>query len=403
MTTKFSMDTLSNVFNKSDKEKGVKDIRYGWDPNGNQHCFQKGLEAAWWDYDRRAVQVDHLTAREIFTAAGGNFEAVLGKVVTQLDDGTIVVPDISTYNVVRADRPNVVLQTDVSKSYNLMPYQNIVLIPDDVTIKLSDFSDGSEVKSFFADKDIDEDVEISVNEIITPASCSVWQNGKQITFQYLLGTFEPRPGDTHRVYLTVESAFDGKKTTRFYLTIVRIVCQNTQLHAEQEGWAPLTSVEKARQRIRRTSLMDKRIEGWRNNIGDTLIGAATVRSIFTQLAETKFASRDTRRDKVVEFVNEMFELKGSKTKTGNTRENNQRDAIVEVMFNSDLGGDRCETFFDLWNGVTAWKQHFAQVNGLDTIKEAEERRYYNVMTQKTTQEELNNQLFVLIKRAGLVA
>jgi hypothetical protein len=286
-----------------------------------------------------------------------------------------------------------------------MPYSQIVIIPDDVTIKLSDFENSSLVRKFFVEKYGDDpDFEVQVNEMLYPAGCSVWQDGKQITYQYKIGNVEPVPGDVHHVFLNIESAFDGKKTTRFYLTIVRVVCENTQFHAEQDGWAKLLKYQKNAQRIRRSAMMDNRIVTWRDQIGETMLGAVGIEEIFMNLAQTKIATRATRKDVVVEFVNDIFGLNDeSKSKRGQTRASNLRDSILNVMFNADIGGGTCETAFDIWNGVTAWNQHFTQVNGLKTVSQESERRYYNIQTDKIVQEGINQQFVSLLNFAQKMA
>jgi len=266
---------LADITSKSDKDL-IEVIRHGYDPKGNRHCFNFGMGPAWWDMQGSANLTEFTRdPMVLLKGAGLDFDVVKALTVSQLPDGNIIESSPKEYNLLRSDDLKVKLQTGVTGGYNITPYREIVQIPNEVIIKPSDF--GTDVVSFLQGQheNVDlQDAEMSVNELLSPAGASCWQQGKVMTFQYFIGSFEPRPGDAHRVYFNIESSLDGSKATRYYLTIVRVVCENTQMHAEQDGWAKLLGADKQRQRIRRTSNMDVRIQAWRDGIGSVLAGAA---------------------------------------------------------------------------------------------------------------------------------
>ena len=181
--------------------------------------------------------------------------------------------------------------------------------------------------------------------------------------------------------------------------MVRVVCQNTQLHAEQDGWNRLTGVQKRAQRIRRTSKMDERIDMWHQNISNVLIGAVETAKLFKTLASTKIADSIEARKRIVEkFVDEAFNLapRGSKTELSKRTQNLKDQILGDAIYEDNFGGGKCETLFDLWNGVTSWTQHFTQVNGLEKFHQKEEKRYFQLMTDSVTQQDFQSK-FVLLK------
>jgi hypothetical protein len=386
---------LADITNKSDKDL-IEVIRHGYDPKGNRHCFNFGMGPAWWDMQGSANLTEFTRdPMVLLKGAGLDFDVVKALTVSQLPDGNIIESSPKEYNLLRSDDLKVKLQTGVTGGYNITPYREIVQIPNEVIIKPSDF--GTDVVSFLQGQheNVDlQDAEMSVNELLSPAGASCWQQGKVMTFQYFIGSFEPRPGDAHRVYFNIESSLDGSKATRYYLTIVRVVCENTQMHAEQDGWAKLLGADKQRQRIRRTSNMDVRIQAWRDGIGSVLAGAAAASAEFKRLASIKIADSREQREKIIRaFVEDSFDLKPkSESKQAVTRSRNMMDKILELaIFEDQLGGGKCETWFDLWNGITSWHQHFTQVNGLASSKQEEEKRYMNLLLNDSTKLELQKQ------------
>jgi len=371
----------------SDKGVGPDNGRLAYDPAGNSHCFNKGSEPSWWDASNCASLKEFSpTMLPIVRGAGADFDVIKGLTGTKLPDNTFIESNPKQYNLLRADRPDVTLQVGVGASYAINPHREVLIIPDEVTIKASDFAEQKAVLDFLQSQhpnvEINE-VEIAVNNLVTPAGCNCWSDGRVVSVQYLLGEFEPRGGDKHRVYLTVISPLDGSKVGSFYLTIIRIVCENTMAHAHHEGWGKLTGLEKMRQRgPRRTAMFTTRLAEWHAGFSNVLVGSLEILEVFKKMASTKIAETQNKRDAIIkQFVIDQMDLDMSgKTKTGLTRATNMLDAVLtKAVYNDDLGGGKnCETLFDLWCGWTAQTDHFAQVNGLDkNPRLEEEKRYMN--------------------------
>lgn len=402
-------NSILNDFLKTEKDKEALP-RAVWDPKKNLHCFNKGFGRAWYDKGGNTLQNRFITdPMEMLRATKLDFTPKMGQAGTIID-GEFVPTTPATYNIVRGDDPTITLQVGVGGNYNLKPYSEIVKIPDSVEISPGDFDPKSGVMDFLQSQhpEVDLgnlDLKIPVNQILLPAGCSSWQDGRKITFQYFIGEMEPAPGDKHHLFLNIESALDGTKTTRYYLTMVRVVCENTQLHAEQQGWNNLADAEKLRQRIRRTGRMDEKIVFWHENISNVLVGAVQTMNLFKTLASRKIADSETRRKKIVEeFVTEIFNLDAKGTGKGATQKNNLKEQILKfAIFESNWGGDKCETFYDLWNGITSWNSRWARVNGLENDNERDERRYFLQLTSDIQQKELNNQFVSLLQLAEKVA
>lgn len=398
------ISTISDINNKSNNDK-VDAVRHSYDPKGNRHCFNAGFEAAWWDRDNNARLTEFTKdPMVLLRGAGLDFDVVKAETVSMLDNGEFIRSTPAEYNLLRSDNYSVRLQTGVTGTYSTIPYRDIIRVPDEVVISADDFEDKS-VSEFIqglTDKDLFSGL-IPVNEILSPAGASSWSNGKVMTYQYFIGTFEPRPGDAHRVFFNIESSLDGSKATRYYLTVVRVVCENTQLHAEQDGWNKLLGIDKSRQRIRRTSNMDARIATWQNGIASVLVGASQTANVFKMLASKKIADTAAERERIIlAFVENSFELKPkSESKMAVTRAKNTLDKIlVSAIYEDQLGGGKCETWIDLWNGVTSWNQHFAQVNGLDTESQREERRYMRQLLDDGDKAQAQKQFVSLLQLAN---
>lgn len=384
---------------KNDKDSkgfGPDSGRLAYDPRGNSHCFNKGFEPSWWDANNCA-SLDEFTPHmaPLMKGAGAYFDVVKGLCGTVLPDGTFVESNPKSYNLLRKDRLDVTLQVGVGAQYATDPHYEVCIVPEEVTITASDFADQKGVLEFLQaqhpDVEINE-IELPVTQLMTPAGCNCWSDGRVVTTQYLLGEFEPRGGDKHRVFLTVVSPIDGSKTGRFYLTVVRIVCENTMAHAEEDGWAKLTGLQQLRQRApRRTASYTKRLADWHGGFSNVMAGSVQILETFKKMAGTKIAATQNRRDEIIrQFVCDQLGLDlNAKTKTGATRAANTLDSVLtKAIYNDDLGGGKnCETLFDLWCGWTAQTQHFAQVNGLDkNPKLEEEKRYMNTLLLDKTMD-----------------
>jgi hypothetical protein len=395
---------VSNASSKSDKDREAVG-RHAYDPKGNRHCFQHGMSPAWWDAQNNA-QLAEFTREPmvLLRGAGLDFDVIKAETVSMLDNGEIIRSTPAEYNLLRSDDHRVRLQTGVSGSYSTIPYRDIIRVPNEVVISAEDFEDKS--VSEFVENLTDKDLfsgSIPVNEILTPAGASSWANGKVMTFQYYIGTFEPRPGDAHRVYFNIESSLDGSKATRYYLTVVRVVCENTQLHAEQDGWRKLLASQKNLQRIRRTTNMDARIAGWHGGIASVLAGASQTADVFKMLANKKIADTAAERQRIIlSFVENAFELKPKgESKTAVTKASNTLTKVLDLaIYEERFGGGNCETWIDLWNGVTSWNQHFAQVNGLDTESQREERRYMRLLLDDGDKAQSQKQFAYLLQLAN---
>ena len=371
-------------------------FRNAYDPNGNSHCFQFGMEPSWWDktncatlpaFDRNPINM--------MKGAGAYFQPLLAEVVSRLPDGRIIDSNPKKYNLLRSDRLDVTLQVGVSGAYPVDPHHEVCIVPDDVTISAQDF-EGEDQKPLLAflqaqhpDVEINE-IEVPINDLMTVAGCNCWSDGRVVTMQYKIGEWEPRAGDKHVAYLTVISPLDGSSVPLYFLTIVRVVCENTMAHAKQDGWAKLTGLQQLRQRgPRRTSSFTGKKAVWHGGFVNVLAGAVQIFDTFKKMAEQKIAATRDARDSIIrKFVVDQMDLDiNSKTKTGATRANNTLEAVLnKAIYNDDLGGGKnCETLFDLWCGWTAQETHFAQVNGLkDQPKQQAEKRWLNTLTNDLT-------------------
>jgi len=387
------------------KLNGDKDVssevshRNAYDPNGNSHCFQFGCEPSWWDRNNCAtLPVFDKNPLSLMKGAGAYFQPLLASVASVLPDGRVIESTPKKYNLLRSDRLDVTLQVGVSGSYPVDPHHEVCIVPDDVVIRAQDFEgeDQKSVLNFLQAQHPDMDVEsleIPVNDLMTPAGCNCWSDGRVVTMQYKIGEWEPRKDDKHIVYLTVVSPLDGSSVPLYFLTIVRVVCENTMAHAKQDGWNKLTNLEKIRQRgPRRTSSFTGKKALWHNGFVNVIAGAVQVFETFKKMAETKIADSRNARDVIIKkFVIDQMELDmNAKSKTGVTRATNTLDAVLsKAIYNDDLGGGKnCETLFDLWCGWTAQETHFSQVNGLkDMPNKQSEKRWLNTLTNDITNKE----------------
>lgn len=382
--------------NNTPVEKGLgpDNGRAVYDPAGNAHCFNAGMEPGWWDKANKAALKEYTPyMQRLMQGCEADFDVTKGVCGTLIESGEFVQSKPLQYNLLRADRPEVTLQVGVSASYSTNPHRDVLIIPEEVTICLSDFEDKPEVAKFLQEQNPDVelgDIEIPVNSLLSPAGCNSWSDGRTVTCQYLIGEIEPRGGDKHRVYLTVVSPLDGSSVAKYFVTIVRIVCENTMAHAITEGWNKLTATEKLLQRApRRTAQFSTKLALWHNNFTDALTGSLQILEVFKKMANTKIAETRNQRELAIKlFVCDQLGLDlNAKTKTGRTRAVNTLDSVLsKAIYNDDLGGGvNCETQFDLLCGWTAHTQHFAQVNGLDkNIRLEEEKRYMNTLISDKT-------------------
>lgn len=431
MTTQNLFDSLMAAEMKKNDKKTVEDARQVYDPNGNSHWFNRGFEPPWWatmmsqrNLGRNGVDENFQTDPMVgLRKAGGAFDLVLGKAGTQVldDEGNeqFIANTPASYNLLRQDT-RYCLRTGLNADSATIPYSKIVILPDNVSVCLQDLlvdENAADVRNMNDEqKDIfnrqiaaarersdkvrgfleannpglnieREDVRVPLNQIIKPAGCNVWRNGKSVTFQYFIGTAQPRDNDPHRIFLNVEAAMDGSKSTRYYLTIVRVVCENTQAHAEADGWAKLTNVQKDRQRIRRTSRMDIRLAEWHGSIVDVLLGTVEVMDVFASLASKQIAQNKAARDAIIRTVIiDQFDLeKPGKNGKMSTRTQNRLDDILSAVYADKFGGGSdCLTYFDLYNGITNYQSNFKTVNGLDNLADKMEKRLMLNLTDDIT-------------------
>lgn len=419
----------------------VQATRLVYDPRGNSHAFNKGFGPAWWFAMQKERNNGASGERKEFTEsmselmkdAGAYWDLRKGLNCTKFDDGSVLESSPKIYNLHRADT-GFLLKSGVPASSPLTPYYKIVCIPDNVGISFQDFllnedpdvikkMSGNEkavyeaemkahreraekIKGFLGANNVDvndfdkKDLKIPLNKILKPAGVNCWQNGKSITAQYFIGEYEPRPGDKHRVYFTVEASLDGTKAARYYLTIVRVVCENTQMHAEADGWTVLLGMQKERQRIRRTANFEENLVKWHSSMVNVLIGAIETLDVFSKLAKKKIAEDRNQREAIIKaFIADSFGIDVAKAKT--KRAENGLAKILDAVYMDTLGGGKeCETYFDLLNGVTNYRQNFAAVNGLDSEADRFEKRFMLNLTDDGTVKE-NQQLFVkLLDRAA---
>lgn len=429
---------------KSKAENADADVqtsRLVYDPKGNSHAFNRGFGPAWWFAMMKERNNGASGERKEFTDsmevlmkdAGAYFDLRKGLNCTKLDDGTILESNPKIYNLHRADS-GFLLKSGVPASAPLTPYHKIVCIPENVGIAFQDFlldedptlvnkmsanekavyekemkehrERAEKVKKFLQSNNVDTEgfdakgLKIPLSKILKPAGVNCWQNGKSITAQYFIGECEPRPGDVHRIFFTVEASLDGTKAARYYLTIVRVVCENTQMHAEADGWNVLLGMQKERQRIRRTANFEENLVKWHNSMVNVLIGAIETIDVFTKLAAKKIAEDRNQREAAIKaFIADSFgiDLKAAKTK----RAENNLAKILDAVYMDTLGGGKeCETYFDLLNGVTNYRQNFMAVNGLDSEADRFEKRYMLNLTDDGAVKE-NQQIFVkLVQRAA---
>ena len=398
-----TMDKLIRSKDRSEKDSGAAaSTRFAYDPKGNTHCFQgpkkdadgnvlvPGASVAWWTeqmrnrnggFDGILPEFDPNPLR-LLEGAGGRFKVSRALCGSQLPDGTFIANNPRSYNLMREDNQRI-LQTGVSADYSVKPYEEIVVIPDDIVLTAKDFGKENnavldELQLLYPNEDVrSENIEIPVNKLMTPWSCSVWLEGAKVTYQFLLGEVSIK-GDKYKKFLTIRSCFDGSKSTEYFITLVRVVCENTEFHADVEGWQSLMGYEKTRARIRRNGRqMDEKIHNWHQTMGNAIFALAEIQQVFTKLASTKLAEGIAEREKAVKaFVMESFNLK----EEGKTKRTENRTAdVLEAVYNRDFGGGQCETLLDLWHGMTFVKQHNDQVNGLKTEAEREEKRYMNML------------------------
>lgn len=370
--------------------------RNAYDPKGNSHCFQFGMSPSWWDSANCATLPEfNRNPISLMQGAGAYFQPLLASVASVLPDGRVIESNPKKYNLLRSDRLDVTLQVGVSGAYPVDPHHEVCIVPNDVTISAEDFEGDSAkgIIDFLQAQHPDVEVnsiEVPINDLMTVAGCNCWSDGRVVTMQYQIGEWEPRAGDKHVAYLTIVSPLDGSSVPLYFLTIVRVVCENTMAHARQDGWAKLTGLQQLRQKgPRRTASFTGKKATWHEGFVNVLAGAVQVFETFKKMSVTKIAETRNARDLIIkQFVVDQMDLDiNAKTKTGATRAANTLDGVLtKAIYNDDLGGGKnCETLFDLWCGWTAQETHFAQVNGLkDQPKAQAEKRWLNTLTNDLT-------------------
>lgn len=409
MTTFTGID-LSNMISEIAEKRALKKdseiIRERvYDPNGNSHAFQFGAPPAWWDREQRA-NLDHFSKDPLvlLDAAGGNF--TVEKVPTGYFLNGQWIELENQRAVVRTDKKGsaAVLTSSVTKEFSDVPYSRLIQIPD-MALDVSDFEDPS-IRAFVQeqmDQDLSSNPKINLSDILTPWGCSVWQNGKAITYQYKAGEITPNPEDVddrYECYLTITSSLDGTMATKFFLTIIRVVCRNTNAHAHAQGWANLSNNEKLRQSLKRTGKMEQHLANWYRSVVEVLYGSQRFANAYSALAKKQFKSISDQK-RLAEYICNVFDLDLEKSGRGN-RDKATFQKVLEFSMNSDYGQQpRITNWLEAYNGVTAYIQHGRQVNNLaegeEGVKQREEKLSYKLLVE---QDDILSRAWSLVQKAA---
>lgn len=409
MTT-FSGIDLSNMISEIAEKRALKKdseiIRERvYDPNGNSHAFQFGAPPAWWDREQRA-NLSHFNKDPmvLLEAAGGNFSVEKAPTGYFLNGQWIELENQRA--VVRTDKKGsaAVLTSSVTKEFSDVPYSRLIQIPD-MAVDVSDFEDAS-IRSFLqeqVDQDLSSDSKINLSDILIPWGCSVWQNGKALTYQYKVGEITPNAEDTddkYECYLTITSSLDGTMATKFFLTIIRVVCRNTNAHAHAQGWANLSNNEKLRQSLKRTGKMEQHLANWYRSVVEVLYGSQRFANAYSALAKKQFKSISDQK-RLAEYICNVFDLDLEKSGRGN-RDKATFQKVLEFSMNSDYGQQpRITNWLEAYNGVTAYIQHGRQVNNLaegeEGVKQREEKLSYKLLVE---QDDILSRAWSLVQKAA---
>jgi len=397
---------LKNVQNKRTNAKAVPTETQRekvYDPHGNSHAFQFGSSPAWWDRKGKAI-LPKFNADPVYLLekAGGNFDTekvTLG----YFSDGQWVELD-NARGVIRTDRKgtSAVLTSNVTREYNTMSYRDIVKLPEFLRdedgskvpfeIDLNDFErngqnpvrDMLQDQEQFSKRDLNDNPKVLLGDLLTPWGCSVWQNGRQLTFQYLVGNIFPNVNDKkdkYEVYLTIMSSMDGTAATKFFLTIQRVVCKNTNAHAIANGWMPIANSQKLQQSIKRTANMADNLPNWHRSMLEVLTGSAAFQRAFTNLSNRPITNMADVGDCVQEVFKLDLEAKGQGKRGMGTFER-----VLQTMLNPMYGQtDRATNWLEVYNGLTAYITHERQVNNLpdgdEGNRQREEKLAYKIQVE----------------------
>lgn len=403
------------VTKTNDDESGREKV---YDPHGNRHTFQYGTKKVYWDPEGKAILPEFTTDPLVFlNNSGGDFNVEKAPTSYFLNGEFHLIPNSRTIVRVDADGTHSVLTDGVTKDYNTTPYRDIIRLPDVLkidtgtkdangnqvfserpfAIDLNDFdieeTGDNPVRDFlqqqdkFSGIDLNDHPKVMVSDLLTPWGCSVWQNGKQLTFQYKIGSMSPNTldsDDKYDVYLTIMSSLDGTVSTKFFLTIVRVFCKNTNAHAVAQGWMKLSEQDKLKQSIKRTSKMQEHQQRWYLSMMESLSGSVEFLNAFKRLSRTRLKSQADFGEVVTKLFKIDLEAKGQGKRGKSTFER-----VIMTMRDPKYTNDpNIENWLQLYNGLTAYIQHGRQVNNLPDGSEGERQReeklQYKLMVERDT-------------------
>lgn len=389
---------LANIQAKRATKKGDVEVQREkvYDPDGNSHAFQHGSAKAWWDPNGKSIlesfDRDPLT---LLTRAGGNFTVEKVSTGYQYNGNWIELDNQKA--IIRTDKVGApaVLTSNVTKEFNTMSYANIVKIPD-LVVSLDDFEDENgenpvrdmlQNQEHFSDQDLLQNPNVELSDLLIPWGCSVWQNGKQLTYQFKVGDIHPNVldnTDRYEVYLTITTSMDGTAATKFFLTIVRVVCKNTNAHAHAQGWAPLSRNEKLRQSIKRTANMKDNLDKWHSSMVEVLTGSLQFQKAFKALSQKK----PVNQGQIANYISKVFSLDLNNEGRGK-RDKGTFERVLSTMLNPAYGqSGSVNSWLDIYNGVTAYIQHGRQVNNLAEgergNQQREEKLAYKLLVEEDT-------------------
>lgn len=197
-------------------------------------------------------------------------------------------------------------------------------------------------------------------------ACCVWQDGKSAHIQYKLSEFDIE-GDRYESYLTIVAYLDGTGSTKAFLTMTRVVCENTMAHAIQD-FRKLAKTEQDKLSLRRHANMSSRLTVWRENIVAAMVNSTRFARTFEILHQTKLQNAERV---MLNALSNLFGLEESLAGSGKgrTQAENRLDELVNGMRNgTGQTGKVPVTALELYNGLTfnlSWNQQFKGVKGWD--------------------------------------
>lgn len=281
----------------------------------------------------------NVTPTEAIRAAGGDFTAELWQLGSLTPAGEF--KSSGKFNVHRADNGKL-LQIGVSGGYSLVKYTDLLVLPDDLEIPVDDANT------------------ILANDALRWTAACVWQDGASAHIQYKLNDFEVSQGDRYEVYLTIVGHFDGSGSTKAFLTVTRVVCENTLAHALQD-FSKLSQEQKRLLSVRRHANMSDKLDIWRQRIVMAMTDNKRYMETFQRLYSVKLQNAErTMLDALSNVFGLTESLEGSGR--GKTQATNRLEELVtNVRFGTGQPGRNPETALELYNGLTfnlSWAQNF---------------------------------------------